>query len=62
MNRAVIEERIHASIRPQLDYADELLDYYMQDAPPEVWGPIADSFIQLVNDPAITADLYWKHP
>ena len=41
MNRAVIEERIHAAIRPQLDKADALLDHYLQDAPIEVWGPIA---------------------
>lgn len=83
MNDAEIQRRIHAAIRPQLDECDRLLDYYLQDAPPETWMPIADSlkpvgvidtdittdldeaiqrFIQLVNDPAMTADLYWKHP
>ena len=83
MDTTTIETRIHAAIRPQLDRCDELLDYYLKDAPPEVWEPIADSlkpvgaidadittdldeaiqrFIQLVNDPAMTADLYWKHP
>ena len=41
MNKAVIDERIHAAIRPQLDTADALLDHYLQDAPIEVWGPIA---------------------
>ena len=41
MNRAVIEERIHSAIRPQLDQCDALLDHYLQDAPIEVWGPIA---------------------
>ena len=93
MNRAVIEERIHAAIRPQLDRCDELLDYYLADAPPEVWEPIAFKvaadhygtppfppivgsfadavdrmdtairhFAQLLHDPSMTADLYWKHP
>ena len=41
MNKAVIDERIYAAIRPQLDTADALLDHYLQDAPIEVWGPIA---------------------
>lgn len=40
MNRAVIEERVHAAIRPQLDRADELLDYYTEGLPREVWEPI----------------------
>src|SRR5690625_7249195 len=41
MNRSTIEQRIQSAIRPQLDRCDELLDYYLADAPPEVWEPIA---------------------
>lgn len=41
MTPTEIETRIHAAIRPQLDQCDELLDHYLQDAPIEVWGPIA---------------------
>ena len=40
MNRAVIEERIHAAIRPQLDECDRLLDYYTEGLPKEVWEQI----------------------
>ena len=36
-----IEQRIQAAIQPVLDKADALLDHYLQDAPIEVWGPIA---------------------
>ena len=36
-----IEQRIQAAIQPVLDTADALLDHYLQDAPVEVWGPIA---------------------
>ena len=77
MNRAVIEERIQAAIRPQLDECDRLLDYYLKDAPPEVWEPIAfqvggqhmksldaalEAFMHVIESPTMTADLYWKHP
>ena len=41
MTPTEIETRIHNAIRPQLDTADALLDHYLQDAPIEVWGPIA---------------------
>ena len=41
VNKTVIDERVHAAIRPVLDKADALLDHYLQDAPVEVWGPIA---------------------
>ena len=44
MDTTTIETRIHAAIRPQLDKADALLDHYLQDAPIEVWGPIARMF------------------
>lgn len=44
MNKAVIEERIHAAIRPQLDECDRLLDYYTEGLPREVWEPIAAKF------------------
>lgn len=44
MNRTVIEERIHAAIRPQLDECDRLLDYYTEGLPREVWEPIAAKF------------------
>jgi len=40
MNRTVIDERIHAAIRPQLDKCDRLLDHYTEGLPREVWGPI----------------------
>lgn len=39
---AAIEARVQASILPQLERCDELLDYYLQDSPREVWGSIAD--------------------
>ena len=41
MTPTEIETRIHNAIRPQLDQCDALLDHYLQDAPIEVWGPIA---------------------
>ena len=41
MDTITIETRIHNAIRPQLDQCDALLDHYLQDAPVEVWGPIA---------------------
>lgn len=42
MNKATIDERVHAAIRPQLDQCDALLDHYLQDAPREVWEPIME--------------------
>lgn len=39
-----IEERVMAAIKPQLDRADELLDYYTEGLPREVWLPIAYKF------------------
>ena len=42
MDTTTIETRIHNAIRPQLDYADELLDHYLQDAPRSVWEPIME--------------------
>jgi len=77
MNKAVIEERIHAAIRPQLDECDRLLDYYTEGLPREVWEPIAfqvggphvksldaalEAFMHVIESPTMTADLYWKHP
>lgn len=44
MNRAVIEERVQAAIRPQLDECDRLLDHYTEGLPREVWEPIAAQF------------------
>ena len=44
MTPTEIETRIHNAIRPQLDQCDALLDHYLQDAPIEVWGPIARMF------------------
>lgn len=41
LSKDAIEQRVHAAIRPQLDRCDELLDHYLQDAPREVWEPIA---------------------
>ena len=41
MNRAGIEERIHAAIRPQLDECDRLLDHYTEGLPPNLWQPMA---------------------
>ena len=42
MDTTTIETRIHAAIRPQLDRCDELLDYYTEGLPREVWQPLAD--------------------
>lgn len=42
MNKATIDERVHAAIRPQIDRCDALLDHYLQDAPREVWEPIME--------------------
>lgn len=39
---ATVEARIQAAIQPQLARCDELLDYYTEGLPREVWGPIAD--------------------
>jgi len=41
MEPKTIEQRVMAAIQPVLDKADALLDHYLQDAPAEVWGPIA---------------------
>lgn len=41
MDKYIIEARIQAAIQPQLDRADELLDYYTEGLPREVWRPIA---------------------
>lgn len=38
----IIRRNIMHSIGPVLDKADALLDHYLQDAPREVWEPIAD--------------------
>ena len=36
-----IKVQVYQAIKPVLDKADALLDYYLADAPVEVWGPIA---------------------
>lgn len=38
----VIRLNVMHSISQQLDRCDELLDYYTDGLPREVWGPIAD--------------------
>lgn len=35
-----IHAQVYESIRPVLDRADALLDYYLEDAPLHVWEPI----------------------
>lgn len=64
-----IEQRIHAAIRPQLDRADELLDYYTEGLPREVWEPIAAMFrpkttgeiiIEAVNQMGKTLDQFFS--
>lgn len=38
-----IKVQVYQAIKPVLDKADALLDHYLQDAPVEVWGPIAQA-------------------
>lgn len=41
MRREEIQQRVMTAIQPQLDRCDELLDYYTEGLPREVWEPIA---------------------
>ena len=41
MQKEIIEARIQRAIRPALDRADALLDYYTDGLPPEAWEPLA---------------------
>lgn len=41
MQKEIIEARIQRAIKPALDRADALLDYYTEGLPPKAWRPLA---------------------
>lgn len=45
MNKETIEARIQASVKPQLDRADELLDHYTEGLPEHVWMSLAANIL-----------------